>query len=84
MAKETSGFITDDGVFFKTKEDAEYYEARRTLERVYKLGNFGALVSFGIWLDTLTTYAEDIKTYIEAFHNVQNLQQDEDAEKPAD
>ncbi len=80
MAKATSGFITSDGVFFSHERDANLYEAGQRLEDKFKASMFSQ-IPFPTFIDIITSLQPETIAYLEALGNVQNLQQDEDAEK---
>ena len=84
MPKATRGFITSDGVFFNREADAVLYETRLALENRYNNSMGMHATPFVVFLDMLPELHDETMAYLEALKNVQNLQQDEDAEKPAD
>ena len=66
MPKQVTGYMTDDGQFFKTQEEAEYYQARIELLGYGQSSVYLANVA-GKHIDDLVDFIENNHTAVKKF-----------------
>jgi hypothetical protein len=65
--KNVTGFLAEDGTFFKTSAECKRYEARRIIEEYCQ---YNSIKSVTKMMETLEALADPIMDYLNADHEV--------------